>query len=191
MDHKQNFKRFSFIAIILLGGFGIAYAGGDDDEKKGDKKGKNQSIIKIDSVDSDLDIDVVDQEDTLVFDDWEIPDGDFENEANKIATMGVLKGNHGNSQSFFDAKEKLVDYSFGFKKEYKVDFTVFPNPSTSQINIKAAVDADAIRITDIAGREHISSGFTNQINVINLPVGTYFIQLIYNDHVESRKFIKS
>ncbi len=191
MDHKQNFKRFSFIVFILLGAFGIAYAGGDDDEKKGDKKTKNQSIIKVDSVDSDRDIDIVDQEDTLVFDDWEIPGDEFENEANKIADIGELNGNQGNSQSFFDAKEKLVDYSFGFKKEYKVDFTVFPNPSTSQINIKAAVDADAIRITDITGREHMNSGFTNQIDVVHLPVGTYFIQLIYNDHVESRKFIKS
>ena len=176
---------------MLIGVLGAAFADGDDDEKKGDKKTKNQAIIKIDSTDTDLDVDIIDQEDTLVFDDWEIPGENFNNEATKIVTLGELKGNHSSSEHFSEAKFKLTDYSYAFKKEYKVDFTVFPNPSTSQINIKAAVEADAIRITDLTGREHITSGFTNQIDVLNLPVGTYFIQLIYRDHVESRKFIKS
>jgi hypothetical protein len=191
MNHNKNFKRLSLIAAMLIGVLGTAIAGGDDDEKKGDKKTKNESIIKIDSTDTEVEVDVIDQEDTLVFDDWEIPGESFKNEATKIASLTEFKGNHASSQSFSEAKEKLVNYNFGFKKEYKVEFTVFPNPSTSQINIKADVDAQAIRITDIAGREHITTGFTNQVDVMHLPVGTYFIQLIYHDHVESRKFIKS
>ncbi|NNJ55312.1 MAG: T9SS type A sorting domain-containing protein [Bacteroidia bacterium] len=184
----KDFKRLSFIAFILVGVLGSVYAG--DDEKKGDKKNKN-SIIKIDSSDTELDLDIIDQEDTLVFDDWEIPGENFENEATKIVTLGGINGNHSSSYSLAEAKDKLTNYSFGFKKEYKVDFTIFPNPSSSQINIKASVNAKAIRITDITGKEHLTSSFTNQIDIMDLPIGTYFIQLIYHDHVESRKFIKS
>jgi len=48
-----------------------------------------------------------------------------------------------------------------------------------------------LRILDLTGREYLNEGYSEKVDVALLPPGTYIVQLIYDGHVEARKFIKS
>ncbi|MFB1013209.1 MAG: T9SS type A sorting domain-containing protein [Bacteroidia bacterium] len=195
MTDKIYFKRFTLLAFSMLLMVGVSFAeGGDDDDKKGDDKSDKDAIVlaEEDSVaNDDDDIDIINQgDDTLVYEDWDHTEDDLSggDSNGKVARVGQ-SDYHFNPYSR-QATTELLDQINPLKKEYRVAFTVFPNPTIDKININPEREPTSIRIADITGKEHMVSPFTPTLDVSHLGVGTYFIQLIYTDHVESRKFIK-
>ena len=196
MTDKIYFKRFTLLAFSMLLMVGVSFAeGGDDDDKKGDDKSDKDEIVLAgeDSVaNDDDDIDIINQgDDTLVYEDWDHTEDDLSdgNSHGNVARDGQSDYQF-NPYSLQAIATELFDQINPLKKEYRVEFTVFPNPTIDKININPEREPTSIRIADITGKEHMVSPFTPTVDVSHLGVGTYFIQLIYTDHVESRKFIK-
>ncbi|MGB0849732.1 MAG: T9SS type A sorting domain-containing protein [Bacteroidia bacterium] len=191
-------KRTSLLAlcVVTMSCVSLAAIGGDDDKEKnkGEKSNDKITMTRADSIKAgllleDIEIQV---DDTLVFEDWENPS------EGGIGTSGELSQNNtiGNRGSKFNTSSSMDAISFSsiaksLKKEYRVEFTIYPNPTTEKLHIKPSITPNSIRIADITGKEHHASSFEPQVNVTMLPKGVYIIQLIYADHIEARKFIKS
>ncbi|PCJ66115.1 MAG: hypothetical protein COA58_08565 [Bacteroidetes bacterium] len=198
MNNKLYFKRFGTFAFAFVMFMGVSFAeGGDDDDKKGNKSNKGDKVILTDSIVLDVDFkgDMTNNsDDTLVFEDWENPDDlDLGGGSPLGGDNGISSNGNGNGISTTSLLDAAGQVAFGntFKKNYHVDFTLFPNPTVNEIHIKPSIEPSSIRIADITGKEHLKALFTPRVDVAQLPAGTYFIQLIYADHIEARKFIKS
>ncbi len=173
-------------------GFANASMAGDDKDKK---KNSNQpsKTSKCDSTLLDVDIDAPDTEDTLVFEDWDNPDGGgtIGTDPSHVASGFNLDAKHSGMHDSRNFNNAMLDKLKDFKKDYEVSFTVYPNPTVSRLNIRTDNIPNDIRVSDIMGRVHLISSYTTEISVGDLPTGTYVIQLVYNDHIESRKFVKN
>ena len=75
----------------------------------------------------------------------------------------------------------------------QTSFTVFPNPTTSILNIEG-ITADAsskIKISNIEGKQVMSQLFTeNALNVAHLAEGLYFLTISTATTTETLKFVK-
>jgi hypothetical protein len=73
-------------------------------------------------------------------------------------------------------------------------FEVFPNPTTSIINIKTktGLELDRINIYNIEGRlVYYQDANLNNVNLQNISSGTYFIQAFSGDKIVTKKIIKN
>ena len=72
------------------------------------------------------------------------------------------------------------------------DFTVYPNPVRSQLQVKIFADATAqYQIHSILGQVVKVGTLTNKtINVANLKAGIYILQINDGDEILTKKFIK-
>ncbi len=75
-------------------------------------------------------------------------------------------------------------------------FSVYPNPANNVLNITSgdALQVNAVKITDINGREVLKTQFSNtdsaQINVSNLATGMYVVSITSTEGVATKKFMK-
>ncbi len=71
------------------------------------------------------------------------------------------------------------------------NFSVYPNPTSTQLTIDTEEDVDRIEILDITG-ETIKSEIlkTNTINVSDLPSGIYFIKVATAEGSIAKRFVK-
>jgi hypothetical protein len=103
---------------------------------------------------------------------------------------GNVTGNHG-FHDFWIVKlspDQLSNTDF-----IKDNFTVYPNPATSQLQLQVpdGVQIDKIAITDILGKQMLQSTENNtSINVENLSAGSYIVQAFSSDKKFQTKFIK-
>lgn len=73
------------------------------------------------------------------------------------------------------------------------EVSVFPNPVGSQLQVTSGKAANRMLIYDCTGRVVISSNISSDIyemNVEELRAGVYFIELLFDNQVIRRKFIK-
>ncbi|MDY6374385.1 MAG: T9SS type A sorting domain-containing protein, partial [Bacteroidales bacterium] len=71
------------------------------------------------------------------------------------------------------------------------EFSIYPNPTTGEINIKASTEFVSARVTNLAGQTFEYNITGNSLNVSNLAAGLYIIDLeSANGTVEKSKFIK-
>ncbi len=68
------------------------------------------------------------------------------------------------------------------------DITIYPNPTTGKITIKAE-DMQNVEIIDLQGKQ-IYTGKENQIDLSNQPKGIYIIKVITDKQTITRKLIK-
>ncbi len=200
MIKLQNTSRFSLTALLLVVVVSFSFAAGGegdkDKDKKGQKNSKKESVIVLDSnsVDKAFDIPTAkDQvDDTLVYEDWDGNGGGGDDD-------GRSSGAYQGGQDIGSGKDRIrngyhisaEDATEAFKKTYRVEFAVYPNPVVSELHIKPEHEPQTLQVTNLAGGVQIQGAYTPVLNVSELASGTYFIQLIYPDrHIESRKFIK-
>jgi hypothetical protein len=197
MNITKHFTRFAILALICVLSAGATLAG--DDEKDKGKPSKEDKVqkSKLDSLDVDLDIEISESDDTLVFEDWDAPiDNGGGNGISSIFIPNDVpskKPSSGDALSFMLSDNKFSSYlveKLAHTNNYVKNFSIYPNPSTEIINLTVEKEPITIRICDITGKEHISLAYSQQVHVSHLPIGTYFMQLIYTDHIESSKFIK-
>ena len=70
---------------------------------------------------------------------------------------------------------------------------VFPNPFTSMVSIKAEKSIKAVRVFDTYGRlvkEQNVSGLEIEIDLSELSIGTYLLQLDYGDSRSAQRIVK-
>ena len=190
------YKAFCLLAMLfVMNNMALAQAG----EKYAsisvyaDHNDSTDNLIHADSIEVDVDIDSeVEVDDTLVFEDWEEARNKREWEDSSTleldCTAFYCVSDDDNEESANHKEQAPVKNRWNTALDIQV--TLYPNPTVNALNIRADVAPSNIRIVDIVGKEYIRSDFTNEVNVTELPVGTYVIQLIYEGHVESRKFIK-
>ena len=71
-------------------------------------------------------------------------------------------------------------------------FSVYPNPSSQQINIETELIFESIKVFDCMGKEINDFTFKNEtINIENLSKGLYIISLYNNKNIFSQTFIKN
>ena len=75
------------------------------------------------------------------------------------------------------------------------NFSVYPNPATSVVNINAknnSIVINSIQLTDINGRTvKTVKGMTNQINISELNAGVYFLKIATDQGTGTTKIIKN
>jgi len=192
MFSPLHFNRLVYALLLtVLTSFSLL-ADWDDDRDKKRKTVKNQTS-KSDSIQFvNDDIDLQEQDDTLVFEDWDSSDGDA-----GVSTISVELGikpaeiSANSTETLLDnVLSSLTDRFTPLKNEYLVDFTLYPNPTVNELHLKTTNIPKSLTIIDLTGKQHTISSYSDNIDVSILTPGTYFIQLIYPDHIESRKFIK-
>jgi len=192
MFSPLHFNRLVYALLLTVLTSLSLLADWDDDRDKKRKTVKNQTS-KSDSIQFlNDDIDLQEQDDTLVFEDWDSSDGDA-----GVSTISVELGSKpaeisaNSTQTLLDnVLSSLTDRFTPLKNEYLVDFTLYPNPTVNELHLKTTNIPKSLTIIDLTGKQHTISSYSDNIDVSFLTPGTYFIQLIYPDHIESRKFIK-
>lgn len=192
MFSPLHFNRLVYALLLTVLTSLSLLADWDDDRDKKRKTVKNQTS-KSDSIQFvNDDIDLQEQDDTLVFEDWDSSDGDA-----GVSTISVELGikpaeiSANSTETLLDnVLSSLTDKFTPLKNEYLVDFTLYPNPTVNELHLKTTNIPKSLTIIDLTGKQHTISSYSDNIDVSILTPGTYFIQLIYPDHIESRKFIK-
>ena len=192
MFSPLHFNRLVYALLLTVLTSLSLLADWDDDRDKKRKTVKNQTS-KSDSIQFvNDDIDLQEQDDTLVFEDWDSSDGDA-----GVRTISVELGSKpaeisaNSTETLLDnVLSSLTDRFTPLKNEYLVDFTLYPNPTVNELHLKTTNIPKSLTIIDLTGKQHTISSYSDTIDVSILTQGTYFIQLIYPDHIESRKFIK-
>lgn len=71
------------------------------------------------------------------------------------------------------------------------ELIIYPNPTTNVLNLKTTSKINNVQIIDMAGKVLSSRKvINNQVNVRNLPIGNYTLNVNTNNGTQSKKFIK-
>jgi hypothetical protein len=185
------------IALVMCTGFSFA-KGGDDDEKEKLKEKEKLTVVHSDSANTNLDVNAAHHvDDTLVFEDWDGQGGGSDDDGGIGQSNGGSADLDGDNTGFkygvlneATSENPKEFYDQVFRKEYRVEFTIYPNPTTDYITIETNVTPQSMRVIDMTGKAHRKEGYSSRIDVTELPSGTYILNLIYADHLEARRFIK-
>lgn len=94
------------------------------------------------------------------------------------------------------ARERIVQCkasSSNILENSKVDFKLFPNPTSDKVSIEGSVTFEAIEIVAIDGRTLMTitpSALITEIDVDSLSSGVYFIRVKSNGTFSTREFVK-
>ena len=181
--YSTMFIRFAYITLLLFTLPSLALAG--DDDKKGNDKDKPKTV-KTDSI-INVDVNKAASDDTLVFEDWEKP-GQTTDENNKTAVSLASNLKDIDSPKEFETTEPTIEKE---QSNMPIEVTIYPNPTTQALYFTTPETPNSIRILWLNGTFQNVKVNTQSVDVSYLPQGTYFIQLIFTNRIESRKFIKS
>ncbi len=167
---------------------GQLLADNENGEKSKQKEDKKHLVIIDSSMKGHIKHMINQKDDTLVFEDWDDPD--IKQGDNSTIDDG---GSYGNGGINADKVNHLVgDVLAAHRKEkYKAEFQIFPNPAVSVLHLRLLHEPSEVRIINLSGESIQVEQVANQIDVSSLSRGIYFIQLVYPDHIESKKFVKS
>jgi len=78
------------------------------------------------------------------------------------------------------------------EQEENFSISVFPNPASDRLNIASSgARVEAIAIFDVSGRQILSGGDEQQINISGLPDGTYLINIVTDKGIVRDRFLKA
>lgn len=104
-------------------------------------------------------------------------------------------GNFGMNTPAFFALDNFNDQSVSIEElTNEANFTIYPNPTTSSLNINLDNNVDVVSIINITGKTVLSVNSMNagvhQININNLSNGVYFVKTTSNNTTSVSRFIK-
>lgn len=112
----------------------------------------------------------------------------FELNSSDIGAWGM------NTPAFFCIDNIQLDIFDGMEEISNNNFTFFPNPTSSVLNIKSVDVIESAKVIDITGKTILTVAGNNQnllqIGVAELNAGVYFIQLNSKGTSSIQKFIK-
>jgi hypothetical protein len=180
------------ILILILGlAFslnGLTFFGDDEKGKQVKKDGEDKSQDQDSSTKKNDE--TQHQYDTLVYEDWENPDNKpSSNGADQIVNSGSENGGTGIGTSM--KPSEVVSYVLDKRESrFEVNFKLYPNPAVSTLNISYDNAPQSIRVYSLTGVLMFESTDAQSVDVSAYAPGTYIVQLVYSDHVETGKFIK-
>ena len=71
-----------------------------------------------------------------------------------------------------------------------VEFAIYPNPASNQLNISCDAAVREISIIDMAGRDAMTLSSTKTVNVSSLAAGVYMVRVITENGIGIQKFVK-
>lgn len=95
---------------------------------------------------------------------------------NGSAYVGTGKGISGKKQSMHQYHPMS---SLGIN-EQTIEVSLFPNPTSTSINVKASVQFDALILSDLSGRNVRTVKNQNSMNVADLSSGNYRLSIVQN-----------
>jgi hypothetical protein len=183
----MNGLRLIYLAILLaFTGLSVNAITGDD-EKNGDKIKDKEKVVKTDTV-IDVDVNNAVSDDTLVFEDWENPGGNIKDNTGSAVCVALNPNTFQPKKETEDKPKQIAPESIAIST---FEIKVFPNPTTEILNYTSQEEVAEIRIISISGQQQNVKILPQSVDVSHLPQGTYFIQFIFTNRIESRKFIKS
>jgi len=77
----------------------------------------------------------------------------------------------------------------------KADFSIYPNPSVSELNItmNQADSKTNVTVYNILGKQILSqqlTGFTSKINISQWNVGVYLVKVTNDSGTQTKRFVK-
>ena len=72
-------------------------------------------------------------------------------------------------------------------------FVAYPNPVVDVLNLSYTQNIDKVQVINLLGQEVITKSINatqSQIDMSNLPIGTYLVKVTANDEVKTIKVIK-
>lgn len=176
--------RITYITLLMLSFSALSFAG--DDDKKGNGKTEKPKVVKKDTI-FEVDVNKAASDDTLVFEDWEKPKTSskdnyytFETEPQNITSFP--------SENQEDTVSRATEPIF---ERSNASIRIYPNPTAHTLYFDTPIELKTVQILNLRGEIQNVKIQPQSIDVSNLPQGTYLIQLIFTDRIESRKFIKS
>lgn len=101
------------------------------------------------------------------------------------------------NQLHYGASENPLSINCTAKTEEfeKINFTIFPNPASNQIEIQLAtsnVSYERIRVTDVQGKviTEISPSQSHEISISDWEIGIYIISIESNGYSTTKRFVK-
>ena len=141
---------------------------------------------------------------TTVAGDWEILEFDFNNEASGTAALNTTYpfnmasiffnfGSVGNNDIvyFFDNISFGSPISLGLENQLIFEYKIYPNPTSSIINIQGNISDLKVIIYDVLGNVLMEGSAKEKIDISFLNKGTYFIFLTNNSVTSTHKIIKN
>ncbi|WP_439128875.1 choice-of-anchor V domain-containing protein [Polaribacter sp.] len=127
---------------------------------------------------------------------WKSPTTDL----GRVTFYTAVNAANGNGNAF-DGADQTVTASTTFSslsisEAKRLDFDLFPNPATENINIQlpSSVEKASVALYDYLGRLALSKNISNtdtKIDVNNLSKGVYILKVIAGNKIGSQKFIKN
>ena len=87
-------------------------------------------------------------------------------------------------------KVVIAPSTVGLAENQETTLSIFPNPTTTILNIKNAQNFNSFKILNITGEVVIDGELSNQINVESLGTGVYLLELHNNTESQVIRFIK-
>jgi len=87
------------------------------------------------------------------------------------------------------------NFSLGISEAKRLDFSLYPNPSSSEVNIQLATGSEnaTVEFYNYIGKKVLSKEITtldSRVNVQNLSSGVYILKVKTADKIGTQKFIK-
>jgi hypothetical protein len=98
-----------------------------------------------------------------------------------------------NTPGFFTADKVVYDFPVSVLENENFEVTVYPNPTSSILNVTSRNDVQQFYISNLQGqvvKSELILGDQKSINVENLPSGFYHITMLSNEGTSSKKFQK-
>lgn len=124
---------------------------------------------------------------------WTAPSTDI-GEVTFYAAFNAANGNNANSgDNIYTSNLTVDESSVGLGNDVAIaDFSFGPNPSFGAIQVNHPYDVAKVRIFNLSGKtvQNISNYYSgNNIDLIDLNAGVYFIQLQHENAIKSEKLI--
>ena len=179
-------KIIFFISVFLL--VNVSFAGNKEGDKGKDQKQQDDEVVELDSNKTGhFEEYLEEQDDTLVFEDWDEPDAIITD--NSIIGDGRSdEDGVDNTYHLPDVMDKIVSYR---EKKYETNFDIYPNPATSVLHINVERKPESVMVLSLTGGRIVLRSNETTIDVSGLENGIYFVELVYIDHIETKKFVKS
>lgn len=104
-----------------------------------------------------------------------------------------IKAFSSNYESNYSNVTHIGEIQSDFKSIKNSEFNIFPNPTTSQIQIKGIEGKANLSEFGIDGKLILSKAFTNNepISVSILPEGVYMLKISTSEGIVERKLVKN
>lgn len=105
----------------------------------------------------------------------------------EVAVQETTVDNTSVSEGFIDT---IISGTLSINENFWNDnIVVYPNPTSSNINISSKAIIDGVEIYDAQGKKVLSANFQKQIDISNLNSGLYLIKLYSGESQMSKKLI--